>query len=62
MLELAIRVRKHIEMRIREMVTGTLSDLRKLELVHDAKDQRIFLSGKLAAYEEIEKLVNEDKN
>lgn len=44
------------------MVTGTLSDLRKLELVHDAKDQRIFLSGKLAAYEEIEKLVNEDKN
>jgi hypothetical protein len=58
MLEIAKTIKEHIESRIREMLTITLKELRDLEYVHDMASQRQFLSGKVAAYEEILKLIS----
>lgn len=57
MLDLAKAMRNHIEARVREMISVTLVDLRKHEKIRDSDDHRIYLSGKLAAYEEILKLI-----
>lgn len=59
MLELAKKLREYVEKRIREMIATTLVDLRKLQHIHDQDGQRSFLSGKIAAYEEILNLIGE---
>lgn len=56
-IELSLKIKEHIEKRIREMLEVSLTDLRKLEYVHNAENQRCFLSGKTAAYEEILKIL-----
>ncbi len=55
MLEVAKQMQDYLRKRIREMLVYTLNDIRKLELVHDANEKRIFLSGKVAAYEEMQR-------
>lgn len=60
-LELAIKMQEHVERRIREMLTTTLAEVRKLEYVRDSEAQRSFMSGKIAAYEEMLRLVQEIK-
>lgn len=57
MLGIAKKIQEHIEGKLREMLQDSLNDLRQLERVHDATAQRQFLSGKIAAYEEILKLL-----
>lgn len=59
MLDLANRLRDHIQARLREMISVTINDVRELERVHDCNAQRQFLSGKIAAYQEILKLLME---
>ncbi len=53
MLEIAELIKEHIAKSIRNMATKTLKDVRELEFIHDSAMQRAFLTGKLAAYEEI---------
>ncbi len=58
MFEIAHAIRTHITDNVREMLVNTLNEIRKLEYVRDAEMKRAFLSGKLEAYEEIERLLS----
>lgn len=60
MLDLALKIKAHIESRIREMISRDLTELRFLEDVSVVNHRRSFLTGKIAAYDEILVLIKSD--